>query len=111
MRSSLLSLAIVLSVASSVHAQQPAVAVDREVCAAQLAAIEQDLVEARAKGRMLLGRKLAEQLAALQRRCNAPPAQISRQASIEVLEQEVEALRSELQRTEEQLRKLKNAAP
>jgi hypothetical protein len=94
-----------------VFAQQPAAPVDDAACAAQLAAIEEEIGDARARGRMLLRRELEKQLADLQVRCNAGPAQASPAASIERLEQEVEALRAQLERAEEQLRRLRNRSP
>lgn len=97
--------------AAPAFAQQPTPALDDATCAAQLTAIEQEIDVARSRGRMLLRRKLDAELAALQARCNASPAQVSRAASIERLEQEVEALRAELARAEEQLRKLRNTSP
>ncbi|RCW71634.1 DUF1090 family protein [Pseudorhodoferax soli] len=105
------SAAFLAALAAPAFAQQPAAAVDDTACAAQLSAIEEEIGDARAKGRMLLRRELDKQLAALQARCHAGPAQASRAARIELLEQEIEALRAQLGRTEEQLRRLRNAPP
>lgn len=111
MRASPCTLAFLVVLATPVFAQQPAAPADEAACAAQLAALEEEIDGARARGRMLLRRELDQQLAALQARCNASPAQASRAASIARLEQEVEALRAQLERAEEQLRRLRNSAP
>ncbi len=105
------TLALLVPLSASVFAQQAAAPLDDAACAAQLAAVEQEIDDARARGRMLLRRELDKQLAALQAQCNASPAQASRAASITRLEQEVEALRAQLERAEEQLRRLRNASP
>lgn len=111
MRVSPRTLAFLVALAAPAFAQQPPAAEDNAACAAQRAVIEQEIDDARARGRMLLRRELDKQLAALQARCHAIPAQASRAASIESLEQEIEALRAQLERAEEQLRKLRNASP
>lgn len=115
MRVSLCTLAFLVgplvALSAPVLAQRPAAPVGDAACAAQLAATEAEIDDARARGRMLLRRELDKQLAALQARCNASPAQASRAARIERLEQEVEALRAELERAEEQLRRLRNTSP
>jgi chromosome segregation ATPase len=103
--------AFLVPLSTPVFAQQPAASEDATACATQLAVIEEEIGDARARGRMLLRRELDKQLADLQARCNAGPAQASRAASIERLEQEVEALRAQLERAEEQLRRLRNRSP
>jgi uncharacterized protein YukE len=103
--------ALLVALPGPVLAQRPTAPGDEAVCAAQLADIEAQIDDARARGRMLLRRELDQQLAAVQARCNGSPAQASRAASIARLEQEVEALRAELARAEEQLRRLRNTSP
>ena len=63
---------------------------------------------ARSKGQMLLRRQLAEQLAALHAGCQPLPADRSRAVTIEKLEKEIRALKTELDAAEEQLRSLKS---
>ncbi|PZP98051.1 MAG: DUF1090 domain-containing protein [Variovorax paradoxus] len=103
--------ALLVALQGPVLAQRSTAPGDEAVCAAQLADIEAQIDDARARGRMLLRRELDQQLAAVQARCNGSPAQASRAASIARLEQEVEALRAELARAEEQLRRLRNTSP
>ena len=79
-------------------------------CNVEKAALETRMELARSKGQMLLRRQLADQLAALQTSCKPLSADQSRAVSIEKLEKEVRALRTELETAEEQLRKLKNDA-
>ncbi|MGJ7524671.1 DUF1090 family protein [Variovorax sp. GB1P17] len=77
-------------------------------CKAQEAALESDMDLARSRGQMLRRRELADALSALQARCNAPPPTQSKAARIDKLEQEIKALRLELDRAETQLRSLKS---
>lgn len=89
---------------------QPAGDSGASECKAQAAAIERDMAVARSKGQMLRRRQLADELAALQARCDSAPVDQGRAARIESLEQEVKDLRSKLDQAEEELRKLKGEA-
>jgi TolA-binding protein len=80
-------------------------------CEAEEAALEREMDLARSRGQMLRRRQLAETLAALRTRCQGPETQQSRAARIDKLEQEIRALRSELERAEDHLRELRNARP
>jgi len=88
-------------------AAQPAGAVDPVDCRKEETAILQDMEIAQTRGRMLQRRQLSEQLAALQMRCGTLPPVQSREASIARLQREVAALRTELDRAETELRKLR----
>ncbi len=91
--------------------QQAAEPTDSAGCQAQEAALERDIDLARSRGQMLRRRQLGEALTALQARCETlAPAQ-SRALRIEKLEHEIRQLRLELDRAEEQLRRLKAEAP
>lgn len=89
---------------------QPAAPMDSASCATGIAALQQSMDTARAKGQMLRRRQLAEELDALQTRC-APHAQDPQRAAdtlqVEQLEQEIRELRTRLEQAQEQLRKLK----
>ena len=103
-------LALALTLATPAFAQ-PAAPPEGGDCKAQEAALERDMELARSRGQMLRRRQLAEALGALQARCQAIAPARSRETRIEKLEQEIRALRSELDRAEEQLRSLKNESP
>ncbi|MET3494646.1 DUF1090 family protein [Variovorax boronicumulans] len=94
--------------APSTPTMQPAEPSDGADCKAQEAALERDMDLARARGQMLRRHQLGEALEALQVRCKTTAPAQSRAAHIEKLEQEIRALRSELDRAEEQLRSLRN---
>jgi len=76
-------------------------------CTAQVAALEQAMATARAKGQMLRRQQLANELAALRAQCQQGVVEPDREARIAQLEQEIRELRAQLDRAEEQLRKLK----
>lgn len=99
-------LAFALTVAMPAFAQ-PVVVPDGATCKAEEASLESDIDLARSRGQMLRRQQLAEALSAVQARCKAVPGAPSRAARIDKLEQEVRSLRSELDRAEEQLRRLK----
>lgn len=106
-------MAIVLALAAPVFAQpaeQPK-QVEGASCEAEEAALEREMDLARSRGQMLRRRQLAETLAALRTRCHGSEPQQSRAARIDKLEQEIRALRSELERAEDQLRDLRNQRP
>ncbi len=90
---------------------QPVVPPDGATCQAEESALERDIDLARSRGQMLRRRELVEALSALQAQCKAVAPAESRAARIDRLEQEARALRQELERTEEQLRKLKSESP
>ena len=94
---------------------QPAAATlpapDGPACQAEEASLEHDIDLARSRGQMLRRRELADALSALQQRCQAAVPAEGRAARIERLEREARALRLELERTEEQLRRLKSGSP
>jgi len=100
-------LAIALALATPAVAQ-PAAQADESDCKAEAATIERDMDIARSRGQMLRRRQLAETLAAVQARCQTPAPAQSRAASIQQLEQEIRALRKELDAAEAQLRKLRS---
>ncbi len=100
-----------MALAVPAFAQQPSAAVDDAACAPQMAAIEHEMDMARARGQMLRRQQLANQLSALQARCSPPAAQGSRAARMAALEHEIETLRVQLERAEEQLRQLQHAPP
>lgn len=90
---------------------QPATAVhDSSSCAAEQAELEKRIDLARAKGRMLLCHQLADQLATLQHNGKLSSADQGSPANIQRLENEIRALRAELEAAEDQLRKLKGDA-
>ena len=68
---------------------------------------------ARTKGQMLRRQQLANELAALQARCEQQQhaTETDRVASIQKLEQQIKELRAQLAHAEEELRKLKSDAP
>jgi len=103
-------LALVSSVTLPAFAQ-PAVPPDSATCQAEEAALERDIDLARSRGQMLRRRELAEALSALQAQCETAAPAESRAAHIDRLEQQARALRLELDRTEEQLRRLKSESP
>lgn len=84
---------------------------DGAACQAEEASLERDIDLARSRGQMLRRRELADALSALQQRCQAAVPAEGRAARIERLEREARALRLELERTEEQLRRLKSGSP
>jgi len=102
-------MALVLALATPAMAQSTSQA-DSTECAAEKIAIEQAMDLARAKGQMLRRRQLGEALAAAQARCETLASQQSRATNIEQAEQRVRELREALDRAEEQLRRLKDAA-
>jgi len=103
-------MAIALALATPAMAQ-PTGPADSAECEAEKTAIERDMDLARAKGQMLRRRQLAEALATVQARCETLASAQGRAANIEQAEQRVRELREALGRAEEQLRKLKEAAP
>lgn len=110
----LLAFALALSMpafaqtAQSTPTMQPAQPPDGADCKAQETVLEREMDLARARGQMLRRRQLGETLEALRARCKTTAPAQSREARIEKLEQEIRALRSELDRAEEQLRSLRN---
>jgi hypothetical protein len=80
-------------------------------CNVEEAALERDIDLAHSKGQMLRRRQLAEALNALKARCETLVPEQDRAARVEKLEQEIRDLRLELDRAEEQLRKLKAHGP
>ncbi|KQP13307.1 hypothetical protein ASF43_18660 [Pseudorhodoferax sp. Leaf267] len=92
-------------------AAQPTTAPDPATCTADIAALEQAMDQARERGQMLRRRQLAEEMAALQARCEGAATVESRSARIARLEQEVLALRKALDYAQEQLRQARSAAP
>ena len=110
MQANLGLLAVTLVLAASAAHAQPAPAPSAADCKAELAAVERDMDVARARGQMLRRRELAEAHDALQARCTpAPP--LSREAEIAKIEKDIRELRTELDRAQEALRKLKAAVP
>jgi hypothetical protein len=76
-------------------------------CRTEEATLQQEIDAARARGRMLQRRQLADQLEAVQIRCGTlPPAQ-NREAVIERLKSDILELRKELDRAETELRKIR----
>jgi TolA-binding protein len=106
-------MAIVLAWAAPVFAQpaEQARQMEGASCEAEEAALEREMDLARSRGQMLRRRQLAETLAALRTRCHGSETPQSRAARIDKLEQEIRALRSELERAEDQLRDLRNQRP
>lgn len=106
-------MAIVLAWAAPVFAQpaEQARQVEGASCEAEEAALEREMDLARSRGQMLRRRQLAETLAALRTRCHGSETRQSRAARIDKLEQEIRALRAELERAEDQLRDLRNQRP
>ena len=88
-------------------ARAQAVPQDRRACDVEEAALVQQMDVARATGRMLHRRQLADQLAAAQAGCATLAPVSSREASIERLQREITDLRRELDRAETELRSLK----
>lgn len=76
-------------------------------CRAEEASLAQAMDAARARGRMLQRRQLADQLEAVQAQCGTRPPTESREAAIGRLQAEILELRKELDRTETELRKLR----
>ena len=76
-------------------------------CRAEEAALVQAMDAARARGRMLQRRQLAEQLEAVQRQCGTRPPTESREDAVARLQAEILELRKELDRAETDLRKLR----
>lgn len=102
-----LLLAVPLLWGTSVMAQPSTAAVDPTECRTEETALVQAMDVAQTRGRMLQRRQLAEQLAAVQLRCGTLPPVQSREASVARLQREIAALRTELDRAEAELRKLK----
>jgi hypothetical protein len=92
-------------------AQPTARAADTTSCAAEKADLEKRIAEAQSKGRMLLRRELATQLATLEAGCKPLDAAQNRAARIASLEKEIGALRADLAEAERQLRSLKDSSP
>lgn len=79
-------------------------------CRADVAELEQSVDEAHAKGQMLRRRKLEAALTALQAECKgpmSPPSPATRAAAIESLEADIRQMRTDLDRAESALRRLK----
>lgn len=93
-------------------AQQPPPPVEPAACASEVADLTHEVEAARTKGQMLRRQQLANELAALRARCDATPhaAEPGRAADVHRLEQRIKELRAELDRAEEELRKLKTGA-
>lgn len=100
-------LVLTLALASPAIAQ-PTSSGDSSECEAQATAIERDMTVARSKGQMLRRGQLAEELAALQARCDVAHAERGRAARMGRLEQEIQDLRGKLKRAEEELHNLEN---
>ncbi len=86
---------------------RPTTAAEAADCRAEEAALVQAMDAARARGRMLQRRQLAEQLEAVQRQCGTRPPTESREDAIARLQAEILELRKELDRAETDLRKLR----
>ncbi|MGJ7542608.1 DUF1090 family protein [Variovorax sp. LT1R16] len=86
---------------------QPSGPVNETGCRDEELTLIQEMEVAQARGRMLQRRQLADQLAAVQVRCGTLPPVQSREAGIARLQQEIAALRKELDRAETELRKLR----
>ena len=100
-------LAIALALAGSAIAQTTSTLGNHAACQTQTADIERRMDVARSKGQMLLRAQLADQLATLQAGCQPLSPDQSRAANIQRLESEIQALKTDLEVAEEQLRKLK----
>ncbi|MEJ7686328.1 MAG: DUF1090 family protein [Variovorax sp.] len=80
-------------------------------CKADATALEGDIDLARSKGQLLRQRQLAQQLTALQTRCGTLAPEEERAARAERLREEIRQLRLELDRAQEQLRRLRAEEP
>ena len=100
-------LAIALALAGSAIAQTTSTPGNHAACHTQTADIERRMDVARSKGQMLLRAQLADQLATLQAGCQPLSPDQSRAANIQRLESEIQALKTDLEVAEVQLRKLK----
>lgn len=80
-------------------------------CGAQQAALERDMDVARSKGQMLRRRELEQTFRALQSRCGDGSAQDDHRARVVRQENEVLQRRLELDRAEEELRRLRAERP
>ena len=100
-------LAIALALTGSAIAQTTSTPGSHAACQTQTADIERRMDVARSKGQMLLRAQLADQLATLQAGCQPLSPDQSRAANIQRLESEIQALKTDLEVAEEQLRKLK----
>lgn len=89
-------------------AQLPAPAADA-ACQAEAASLGLDMEAARSKGQMLRHRQLADQRAALSARCPMPAPAANRAEQVQRLEQAIRQLKSELQKAEADLARLKLA--
>ena len=100
-------LAIALALTGAAIAQPTSTVGNNTACQTQTADIERRMDVARSKGQMLLRAQLADQLATLQAGCQPLSPDQSRAANIQRLESEIQALKTDLEVAEEQLRKLK----
>ena len=100
-------LAIALALAGSAIAQTTSTPGNHAACHTQTADIGRRMDVARSKGQMLLRAQLADQLATLQAGCQPLSPDQSRAANIQRLESEIQALKTDLEVAEVQLRKLK----
>lgn len=108
LRPFLLVIPLLLATAAAAQTQtRTELRTDSAQCGADEALLMEEMDTARSRGRMLQRRQLAEQLAALQARCGSRPPVESREASITRVQDEILALRRELDRTEAELRKLR----
>jgi|GEM_PF-729422 len=109
MRANLIYTTVALALAGPAIAQPPD-PTDNAGCKAERAAIERDMQLAQSKGQMLRRRQLAEALAEAQSRCETLAPEQKRAGDIQRLEREIRELRRELDRSEEQLRQLKDGS-
>lgn len=100
-------LAIALALTGAAIAQTTSTPGNHAACQTQTADIERRMDVARSKGQMLLRAQLADQLATLQAGCQPLSPDQSRAANIQRLESEIQALKTDLEVAEVQLRKLK----
>lgn len=103
------TLVVLVFLSGLAMAQPAAKAPDTAPCAAEKADLEKRIAEAQSRGRMLLRRELAAQLATLEAGCKPLNAAQNRAAQITSLEKEIGALRAELDAAQERLRALKDA--
>ena len=106
MKSGHLAIALLSASPAVAQAVEPT---DAASCAAEEARLEADIGQARARGQMLRRRQLTDSLGTLQAHCEALMAAKDPATRIQWQEQEVRELRKELQRAEDQLRKLRAA--
>ena len=103
----ILALAPSTSASAQPATPPPTMAAEAADCRAEEASLVQAMDAARARGRMLQRRQLAEQLEAVQRQCGTRPPTESREAAIARLQAEILELRKELDRAETDVRKLR----